>query len=119
MGGVRSNPPIQYNPQIFNGTLATLLNSTATLFPGNVTSVERDPHAPTVYSYSLSIEQNIEFRTILNVNYVGSQSRHLIRNRNLNTLPCGARFAPENADLTTPIKSPLPDSFLRPFPGVR
>jgi hypothetical protein len=82
-----------------------------------VTAVERDPHAPTVYSYSLAIEQNIGFRTILDVNYVGSQSRHLIQNRNLNTVPYGARFAPENADLTTPTKSPLPDSFLRPFPG--
>jgi hypothetical protein len=117
VGGTRVNPPIQYNPQILNGTLSTLLTSTGVLFPGNVTAIEKDPAAPTVYNYSLGVQHNLGFKTILDVKYVGNQSRHLIQNRNLNTLPYGTRFLPQNIDVTTANRSPLPDSFLRTYPG--
>ena len=37
-GAANNNPPNQFRPQIFYGTLDTFLNSTGVLFPNNVTS---------------------------------------------------------------------------------
>ena len=38
-GAANNNPPNQFRPQIFYGTLDTFLNSTGVLFPNNVTGV--------------------------------------------------------------------------------
>ena len=117
VNGLRSNPPIQYNSQIFNSTLSSLLSTSGTLFPGNVAALEKDFKPASVYNYSLGVQQDLGFGTILDVKYVGTQSRHLIENRNLNTLPYGVRFLPQSIDTTTTTNSPLPDNFLRPYPG--
>jgi hypothetical protein len=37
--------------------------------------------------------------------------------RNLNAIPFGTNFLPENADLSTPARNPLPQAFLRPLRG--
>ncbi len=112
----RTNPPVQYNPQIFYGNLDTLLSSSGTLFPSNVSALERDPKTSTVVNYSLAVQQDIGWNTLLDVSYVGNRSQHLLQNRDLNTLPYGTRFAPENEDPSAPGR-PLPDNFLRAYPG--
>jgi hypothetical protein len=61
------------------------------------------------------VQRDIGFRTVLDVAYVGSLGRHLYQRRDLNTLPYGARFLPQNQDPTT--GRPLPDNFLRPYQG--
>jgi hypothetical protein len=53
---------------------------------------------------------------VVDAGYVGSLGRHLWRTRNLNWIPFGANFRPENADPSSP-GSPLPSSFLRPYAG--
>jgi hypothetical protein len=53
---------------------------------------------------------------VLDVTYVGKQSRHLIQRQDLNTLPYGIRFLPQSADPSAPSRA-LPDGFLRPYPG--
>jgi hypothetical protein len=53
---------------------------------------------------------------VLDVTYVGKQSRHLIQREDLNTLPYGIRFLPQSADPSAPTRA-LPDAFLRPFLG--
>ncbi len=116
LGGPRSGPPVQYNSQIFYGTLDTLLNSAGSLFPGNVTALEEDPKAETTFNYSFSIQHDVGFKTILDISYVGNRSLHLLQARNLNTLPYGAHFLPSNEDPSSPGK-PLPDNLLRPRPG--
>jgi hypothetical protein len=47
---------------------------------------------------------------------VGSLARHLIIQRNINSIPMYAHFDPANIDPTT--KSALPDNFLRPYLGM-
>jgi hypothetical protein len=112
----RTNPPVQFNPQLFYGNLDTYLNSAGTLFPSNVSALERDPKTATVVNYSLAIQRDIGFKTIVDVSYVGNRSQHLQQNRNLNTIPYGARFDARNGDPTSPGR-PLPDNFFRPNPG--
>jgi hypothetical protein len=47
---------------------------------------------PTVYSYSLGIQREIFHETTLDVAYVGTQGRHLVTARDLNTIPYGTTF---------------------------
>lgn len=113
---VARNPPISDNPRIFYGNLDTLLQSSGTLFPSNTTGFDRDAPTPVTYNYTLSLQRDIGFGTVVDVSYVGSQSRHLQQQRNINQVPYGARFLAANQNPTV-AGSPLPDDFLRPFPG--
>ncbi len=112
----RTNPPVQFNPQIFYGSLDTFKDVGSTLFPSNVSAYERNPKTATVTNYSFGIQQEVGKQTILDVSYVGNRSQHLQQSRDLNLLPYGTRFNPENADPSVPSR-PLPDNFLRPYPG--
>lgn len=118
-GGINSNlptnPPVQFSPTIFYGDMANLLGASGVLFPSSVTGLARGGEIPTVYSFSLGVQRDIGFKTVLDVAYVGSLGRHLFHRRDLNVLPYGARFLAQNQDPTT--GRPLPDNFLRPYPG--
>jgi Carboxypeptidase regulatory-like domain/TonB-dependent Receptor Plug Domain len=116
LGGLHSNPPLQFNPQVFYGSFDTFLNSATVLFPGGVLAHELDNKTPSVYNYSLSIQRDIGFNTVVDVSYVGNVGRHLIMQRNLNIVPYSARFLPANADPTAPARA-LNDNFFRPIPG--
>lgn len=111
-----SNPPNQLNPQIFYGTLDTYRDSTGVLFPNNVTGFERDMKYPSLTTWSLGVQRDIGKGVAVDLTYVGNVGRHLSQTRDLNTLPYGTRFQPENADPSNPA-TPLPDNFLRPLPG--
>ena len=52
----------------------------------------------------------------LDVAYVGNLGRHLGQSYDLNALPSGTRFLPQNQDPTAP-GSPLSDNFLRTYVG--
>jgi hypothetical protein len=110
------NPPVQSSPVIYYGNANTFLGSEGVLFPTAVNAWERDQRVPSVYNYSFGIQQNLGFNTVLDASYVGNVGRHLLQKVNLNQLPYGTRFQPENADPANP-NVPLPDNFLRPFPG--
>ncbi|MEP7343005.1 MAG: carboxypeptidase regulatory-like domain-containing protein [Acidobacteriota bacterium] len=113
---IARNPPISDNPRIFYGNLDTLLQSSGTLFPSNTTGFDADAPTPVTYNYTLSVQRDIGFGTVVDVSYVGSQSRHLQQQRNINQIPYGARFLAANQNPTVANTS-LPDDFLRPFPG--
>src|SRR5262249_33006993 len=50
------------------------------------------------------------------VAYVGSFGRDLGQKHDINQVPYGARFLPQNQDPTRP-GTPLPDNFFRRYPG--
>lgn len=112
----RTNPPVQYNPQIFYGNLDTFKSAAGTFFPSNISAYERNPKGATVTNYSLAVQHDLGWKTVVDISYVGNRSQHLQQSRDLNTLPYGARFSPANGDPSAPGR-PLPDNFLRPFPG--
>ena len=111
-----TNPPVQYNPVIYYGNLNTFLGSAGVLFPSSVLGFERHAPTPTIYHYMFGIQQDVGFGTVLDVSYVGTLGRHLMQSKNINTVPYGARFLPQNEDRTSPGR-PLPDNFFRPYPG--
>ncbi|MBL8233313.1 MAG: TonB-dependent receptor [Bryobacterales bacterium] len=114
--GFSQNPPVQVTPQIFYGNLDSYLGTSGTIFPNNTSTFERKAVTPAMYNFTLGVQQDIGRATVVNVAYVGNVGRHLQQSRNINTVPYGARFHPQNADPSNPT-TPLNDNFFRPFPG--
>jgi hypothetical protein len=108
-------PPVQLNPSVFYGDMSTYLNSTGTTFPSNVAGWVKDVKTPVLYNFSIGVQRDLGWGTVADVAYVGSLQRNLEQRRNINRVPAGARFLPQNLDPTT--GRPLPDNFFRPFPG--
>lgn len=113
--GLTNQPPLIEVPSLFYGRLSDLQSGTAFTFPSNVRGTDFTGQVPTAVNFSLGVQHNIGFDTIVDVAYVGSLARHLSWVRNLNAIPFGANFSPANQDPTT--GRPLPSSLLRPIPG--
>ena len=115
--GTVGQPPVSYNPTVSFGNVGTFLQSTGVVGPPGVTVVESaNQGLPTTMNFSLGVQREIGFETVLDVSYVGSMARHLIEQRNINSIPMYAHFDPKNIDSTT--GSPLPDNYLRPYLGM-
>jgi hypothetical protein len=112
---VAQTPPIQYTPVVYYSSFSSLLTSTGNLSPSTTAGLSISGKVPSVYNFSLGVQRDLGFKTVLDVAYVGALGRHLLQERNLNTLPYGARFLPSSLDSTT--GRPLPDTFLVPYPG--
>ena len=77
---------------------------------------------PRVSQWNVGVQHKVWREVILDVAYVGSKSTDLLRQVQINALPFGATFAPQNQDPTrAPAaqlgSSALPNDFLRPYPG--
>jgi len=85
---------------------------------------------PTVYQWNIGFQTRLPAELTLDVAYVGSSSDNLLQFRNLNAVPYGAAYQPENRDPTrgqtctgcTPISpipgaNALPADLMRPYPG--
>jgi hypothetical protein len=117
LGNLFFNPPAIFNPTQYYGNVATAANGTGLLSPSSF-SRDIDPHAKTVTAYqaNFGIQRNIGWGTVLDVSYVGSFGRHLGETIQLNQVPYGAEFLPQNQNPQTG-NTPLNDNFFRPFPG--
>ncbi|MFN7993933.1 MAG: carboxypeptidase regulatory-like domain-containing protein [Bryobacteraceae bacterium] len=110
-----SNPPVQIEPQIFYGSMNTLLQRQGLLFPVGSSSIQLKDKVPSIYKYSLGIQRQVNKDLSMDVSYVGNQARHLIQGININEVPYGAHFLPQNQDPTS--GGALPEDFYRPYPG--
>ena len=108
-------PPLVNKPTIFFNTMAGLLGSTGVLFPANVNGLDLNAKVPGVMNFSFSVQQQIGWNTILDVGYSGSLGRHLLWQRNINSIAYGTNFLASSNDPTT--NRPLPSAFLRPYQG--
>jgi hypothetical protein len=85
---------------------------------------------PAVYQWNVGLQMRLPAECVLDVAYVGSKSENLLQLRNLNAVPYGAAFQPQNQDPTrgqtctgcnaispTPGANALPADFMRPYPG--
>jgi hypothetical protein len=115
-GSYQSNPPLSYTPTTYYGTLATFVSSAGTLFPSNVLGLSETRLASSD-SFSLGVQRDMGKSIVVDVAVVGNLGRHLLMAQNLNQLPYGERFLASSQDPTNPGK-PLPDNFLRPYPGL-
>jgi hypothetical protein len=77
---------------------------------------------PMVYQWNVGVQRKLWQNIILDLAYVGSESRDQLRPTNINAVPLGATFRPENQD---PTRAPndlaganaLPTDLLRPYKG--
>jgi len=130
-GNLVSNPPFQRSFTINNGNISELagLIGNAVNFPTAANGVEVGSHTPTSYNYSLGVQQDIGFGTVMEVSYVGNVARHLGERRNINGVPDAAKFVdcavaaqfgvpcnPQNRDPFSATGA-LNDDFQRPFRG--
>ena len=115
--GTNGQPPVAYTPTLYYSSLDTFLQAQGAVGPSSVNApqVGKQP-LPRVMNFSLGIQREVGFKTVLDVAYVGSLGRHLLYVYNINPIPMYARFDPANLDTTT--TSPLPDNFLRPYAGL-
>jgi hypothetical protein len=111
------NPPRQYNPTLYYGNMDAMQGASSYLSPpGTVYGFEKASNTPTLYSYTFGIQRALGAGAVLDVAYVGNLTRHVLQIRNLNLVPYGARFLPQNADPSNP-STPLNDNYFRPYPG--
>ncbi len=109
-------PPVRLQPTLFYGSINALDASQGQFFPENVPVYQADYTPMTTHNFSIEVQRNIGFQTVVSVAYVGNRQRNLARTRNLNVVPEGARFNAANVDPTT--GRALPDNFLRPMVGL-
>jgi len=117
LGDATGNPPQILNPQQFNGNTATFLQVGNFQGVSNINqSLNRRNPLSRVYNTSIGVQREVGFSTMVDVAYVGSFGRHYGQKRDINQVPYGARFLPQNQDPTRP-GTPLPDNFFRPYMG--
>jgi len=108
-------PPLVQNPVVYYGMLSDFLNSAGLVSTQNVFGIDTIGKVPTVYNWSLTVQKDVGFGTVVDIGYVGSVGRHLMWQRNLNVVKAGANFLPQNIDPTT--KKAYPTQFLVPYIG--
>jgi hypothetical protein len=99
-------------------TIRDLLATPLSINPAGVNAVNPEFDPTATYNFSIGVQRDIGFNTVLDVAYVGSLARHLLQRLSLNAVPYGARFLPSSIDQTVSGgTTPLPDNFLRPIKG--
>jgi hypothetical protein len=101
---VFNNPALVQTPSVAANNIVNLpgLSTSSAEIPvqgdNNILGAARDGKIPTVYSFSLGVQQEISQGTTLDIAYVGTLSRHLVTSRNINAVPYGAAFQAANQD---------------------
>src|SRR5262245_35615021 len=96
-----SNPPYVINPVLNFGFLKDLQSGGGgALSPSAIAGVDREGDWGAIYSYSIGAQRELWKDTVIDVAYVGSQSRHLPRTLNLNSIPYGMTFKASAQDST-------------------
>ena len=118
LGDLSTNPPLVLTPTENYGTTKDYLNLVGTQSPSDFShSLNRSNIPARVYNTSLGIQRRIGFQTVFDVAYVGSFGRHIGQTTDINLLPYGTRFLPQNQDPTQTGNKPMLDQFLRPYFG--
>jgi len=115
------NPPGTSQPTIYYGNIETAASTPGVFFPASLHGFDKQGQIPTVYNFNLGIQQELPFKLLLDMAYVGSVSNHNIYTMNINGLPFGSAWLPQNQD---PSKTPKFDgtttnntNLFRPYPG--
>lgn len=118
------NPPEGLDPQFVYGFAQNINANNILLSPPTLYAADPTGKLPTTYDYQFSIQTRLPWSLMLDTAYVGGQSRHLQDNRNLNPVPYGADFLPQNQDPTLTTTSStilgnnaLQTNLLRPLRG--
>ncbi|PWU05744.1 MAG: hypothetical protein C5B51_13890, partial [Terriglobia bacterium] len=117
-------PPGILTPKIYYGNLSDIAKSSGTLFPLAAAGLSPEGKLPTVYNYNLSVQRQLPAGILLDVGYVGTQTRHGLARIPFNEPGFGAAWQPQNQDPTRPVTAStvlgdnaLPVDLYRPYPG--
>jgi hypothetical protein len=111
-----SNPPLQYNPTLYYTYLTQIQGAQSYNFPSDIVGFDVNRPVQKTYNFSLGVQRDLGFGTVIDAAYVGALGRHLIESTNLNSEPLGTNFQPGSRDATNS-GAVLPSQFLRPYPG--
>ncbi|MSV30365.1 MAG: hypothetical protein EXQ52_16725 [Bryobacterales bacterium] len=114
-GGSNRNPPSQFTPFSYYGSLTDYISTGSVLSPFSTTSAAISNETPTIYNMSAGVQRDLGHQTVVDIAYVSTLGRHLRQLKDINQIPYGARFQPANLDATT--GRPLVDNFFRPYAG--
>ncbi len=103
------NPPFQPMISIATGQADDPAGGNPSLFPQFFMTMDPTFKVPQSYMWNVYYERRTIFDTTLSVGYVGRTGLYLERERNLNTLPVGTLYQPQNAGINTNV--------LRPYKG--
>ncbi len=123
--GFDTNVPNVFTPTLHYGLISQLNPSTALLSPSNVGSRQYTGKLPTTYDIDMEVQQELPYQFLSDIAFVRTTSSQLLQLANLNGIPYGATFLPQNQD---PVKQQLnptatlgsnakDENFLRPYPG--
>jgi hypothetical protein len=108
-------PPLAANPTVTYGQISTLASAESLLSPSTLYAPDAAGKVATVMNYSLSVQRDIGFKTVVDVGYQSTLGRHLQWEMDQNAIPIGADFLKSNIDPTT--GKVLTNNFLRPYVG--
>jgi hypothetical protein len=116
------NPPSTIKPNLYYGNLSTIASTQGVFFPAGVRGFDLGGHVPTTYNWNVSVQRELPGKVLLDVGYVGSRSLHQLLRTDVNALPLGSAWLPQNQDPTaaTPRNNgttTLPANLYRPYQG--
>ncbi len=116
-----TNPPTTFAPTLVNDLLGNLNPNNIQVAPSSLNAFDYNGEVPTVYNYSMGVQAKLSESMVLDVSYVGNQTRHQLQRVNLNAIPYGATFLPKNVDPTKNAgllgANALDSVYLRPYQG--
>ena len=123
--GFVTNPPTLSTPSLRYGLVSQLNPATALQGPSNVSSRQYSAKLPTTYDLDLEVQQELPSHILAAIAYVSTISSQLLQQVNLNAIPYGATFLPQNQDPVKVKQNPTAalganakdENFLRPYPG--
>jgi carboxypeptidase family protein len=101
------NPPLLYTPTLTGGRLSDLSPGLAgdpnnRNFPVGLVAIDSNGKIPTIYSWSFGIQQQLPGQIGLDISYIGNAARHLMYQRDINTLPLGSALNPADPNAIRP-----------------
>lgn len=125
-----TNPPGLQVQSLQWGLVNQIVGATGYNAPVNLRPNVYEWKLPTVYQWNLGVQWKLPYAFVLDVAYVGSESRDLLQLRQINALPYGTAYAASSTDptrgagctgcpglSTTPGGNALPTDLLRPYMG--
>ena len=114
---VFNNPALVETANVGAGNIVDLPTSQSSFGNGvlsNILGASKDGKVPTVYSFSLGIQHEIDRNTTIDLSYVGTLSRHLVTSRDINAAPYGSAFLRQNQNPNCMDNEKIPQPV---FPG--
>jgi hypothetical protein len=117
------NPPAQSNPVLRYSTIDQMFTPEAAAAfdvrpSGGVLGLEHDAPTPKSLNFSVGVQRELGWGTVVDVTYAGSRTRNIEVTYNINDLPYATNFIDVNPQNINPATGAvLPADFLRPYRG--